>query len=115
MQWILGNKRELIPATHMLENKIMNIERAFILVHNLDIPEGKRKFWQQWSTVVVDLSGEILDVIKHFEAPNLEINKKHLEMYPNSIQFTVAAGEMFTTIDQFVSKVKDAVKLGSKY
>jgi hypothetical protein len=93
----------------------MNIERAFNLVHNLDIPEEKRKFWQQWSTVVVNTSGEIIDVIKHFEAPNLEINKKHLEMYPNTFQFTVAAGEMFTTIEKFDYKVKDAVKLGRKY
>jgi hypothetical protein len=84
----------------------MNIERAFNLIHNLDIPEGKRKFWQQWSIVVVSQSGEILDVIKHFEAPDLESNKKHLEMYPDSFQFTVAAGEMFTTIEQFIAKVK---------
>jgi len=93
----------------------MNIERAFNLIHNLDIPEGKRKFWQQWSTVVVNPSGEIIDVIKHFEAPNLAINKKHLEMYPDSFQFTVAAGEMFTTLQQFTLKVKETVNLGKRY
>jgi len=93
----------------------MNIERAYTLVHNLDIPEDKQKFWQQGSTVVVNQSGKILDVIKNFKAPNLEINKKHLEMYPDSFQFTVAAGEMFTTIQQFVLKVKEAVKLRGEY
>jgi len=82
----------------------MKIQRAFTLVHNLDIPEGKRKFWQQWSTVVASKSGEIIDVIKHFESPNLKLNKEHLDMYPDSYQFTVAAGEMFTTLLEFTQK-----------
>ncbi len=93
----------------------MNIERAFILVHNLDITEERRKFWQQWSTVVVSSSGEILDVIKHFEAPTIELNKKHLEIYPLSFQFTVAAKEMFTTREEFKTKVEETFELGNKY
>lgn len=93
----------------------MNIERAFTLIHNLDVPEGKRKFWQKWSTVVVNSSGEIIDVIKHFESPSLESNKMHLEMYPNSFQFTVEAGQMFVTLEQFTTKVKEATKMGNAY
>lgn len=93
----------------------MNIERAYILVHNLDIPEGKRKFWQQWSTVVVAKSGEIVDVIKHFQQPDLTLNKQHLELYPDSLQFTVAAGEMITTLDEFKAKVRETTKLGNEY
>ena len=48
----------------------MTIERAFRLIHLLDVPESKRKFWPQWSCVVVNREGQIEDVIQHFEAPD---------------------------------------------
>ena len=93
----------------------MNTERAFTLIHNLDIPENKRYFWQQWATVVIDKKGNILDVIKHFGEPTLSLNNEHLNMYPNSIQFTVKAGEMFSDIKDFTRKIKESVELGNKY
>ena len=93
----------------------MNIERAFTVIHNLDVPEEKRKFWQQWSTVVINPSGEIIDVIKHFQQPDLTLNKQHLDLYPDSFQFTVAAGEIFTTLDEFKAKVRETTKLGNEY
>jgi hypothetical protein len=92
----------------------MRIERAYDLVHNLDVPEGKRKFWQQWSTVVITRRGAILDVIKHFEAPDEFLHRRQMELYPDSIQFTVQAGEMFTSLDRFRAKINDAVTLAEK-
>jgi len=92
----------------------MRIERAYDLVHNLDVPETKRKFWQQWASVVITRRGEILDVIKHFEAPDEFLHRRQMELYPGSIQFTVQAGEMFTSLESFKAKINDAVKLVEK-
>ena len=92
----------------------MRIERAFDLVHNLDIPETKRKFWQQWSTVVVTRRGEIVDVIKHFEAPDEFLHRRQMDLYPDSLQFTVKAGEMFTSLQELKSKIEDSVRVVAK-
>jgi hypothetical protein len=48
----------------------MTVERAFRVVHLLDVPEPKRKFWPQWCSVVVNQHGAIEDVIQHFDAPD---------------------------------------------
>jgi hypothetical protein len=92
----------------------MRIERAFDLVHNLDIPETKRKFWQQWSTVVITRRGEIVDVIKHFEWPDEFLHRRQMDLYPDSLQFTVKAGESFTTLDALKAKIEDAVRVLAK-
>ncbi|MDH4100613.1 MAG: hypothetical protein OEV28_08555 [Nitrospirota bacterium] len=92
----------------------MIIERAFNLVHNLDVPESKRKFWQQWATVVLTRRGDIIDVIKHFEAPDEFLHRRQMDIYPDTIQFTVQAGEMFTSLDSFKAKIEDAVRLAGK-
>ena len=82
--------------------------RAFRVVHNLDVPDRKKKFWPQWSTVVVNRSGSIEDVIQHFDAPSLAMNAEHMRLYPHSVQFTVQAGEMFVTLAEFERRVEDA-------
>lgn len=89
----------------------MIIERAFTLIHNLDIPENKRKYWQQWSTIVISHSGEIIDVIKHFEWPNEFLHRGQMELYPHSIQCTAKSGEMFTTIEELKANIEDAVRI----
>ena len=92
----------------------MRIERAFALIHNLDIPESKRKFWQQWATVVITRRGEVVDVIKHFEAPDEFLHRRQMNLYPDSIQFTAKAGEMFESLDGFKSKIQDSVRIVQK-
>jgi hypothetical protein len=56
----------------------MTIERAFHLIHLLDVPETKRKFWPQWSCVVVNRAGQIEDVIQHFEVPDQFLDRQHM-------------------------------------
>ena len=89
----------------------MTTARAFAVAHNLDVPKVKRKFWPQWSTVVVNRGGSVEDVIQHIDRPNLELNRKHLEFYPDSAQFTVKAGEMFTTLEEFEKKIRECVEV----
>ncbi len=85
----------------------MTIERAFRVVHLLDVPESKRKFWPQWSCVVVNREGQIEDVIQHFDAPDEFLDRRHMDLYPRSVQFTAKAGEMFVTPDDFRRKIDD--------
>ena len=83
----------------------MTIERAFRLIHLLDVPESKRKFWPQWSCVVVNREGQIEDVIQHFEAPDQFLDRRHMDLYPHSTQFTAKASEMFLTLDDLRTKI----------
>ena len=43
----------------------MSPEEAFSLINNYDVREPVRRYAPQWSTVAVDSSGIILDVIRH--------------------------------------------------
>jgi hypothetical protein len=93
----------------------MLIERAFELIHNFDIPESKRIFFQQWATIVVNENAEIVDVIKHFKAPNLELNKKHLNLYPKCVQFTAKANEMFKSMEELRNKTEECKEAFKNY
>jgi hypothetical protein len=86
----------------------MHVERAFELINNLDEADARRRFMPQWSTVVVDQLGEVIDVIRHREAPNPELDRRHMDMYPRSVQFTACPG-LFPTLEALREKVKDCV------
>jgi hypothetical protein len=90
---------------------VMLIDRAFELINNLDEPPDRRKFLPQWSTVVVSRQGEIIDVIRHREAPASQLHRKHMDMYPESVQFTATPG-MYPTLESLVSKVEDCKWVG---
>jgi hypothetical protein len=87
----------------------MTIERAFRLIHLLDVPESKRKFWPQWSCVVVSREGQVEDVIQHFEAPDQFLDRQHMKLYPHSVQFTAKAGEMYLALDDFRNEIDDCI------
>jgi hypothetical protein len=89
----------------------MTPERALALIHNLDVPEDKRKFWPQWSTIVVTSGGNIEDVIQHFEWPNDVLHRRHMDIYPHSVQFTAKAGETCLTLDALLAKVQECAQL----
>jgi hypothetical protein len=91
----------------------MTIERAFHLIHLLDVPETKRKFWPQWSCVVVNRAGQIEDVIQHFEVPDQFLDRQHMDLYPHSVQFTAKAGEIYLALDELRKKIDDCVHVGS--
>ena len=93
----------------------MNLQRTFALVHLLDIPESKRKFWPQWSTVVVSKDGAVEDVIQYFEEPKGSLHRSHMELYPKSVQFTVKAGESFLTLASLKEKVAECVWAHQNY
>lgn len=86
----------------------MTIEDAFRRINNLDVREQLRKYSPQWATVVVDRSGTILDVIPHKEAPTLDLNRQHMEKYPDSIQFTTWQGQ-FSAPDALAAKIRENV------
>jgi hypothetical protein len=87
----------------------MTIERAFCLINLLDVQESKRKFWPQWSCVVINRTGQIEDVIQHFDAPNEFLDRRHMDLYPNSIQFTAKAGEDYLTVADLRKKINDCI------
>ena len=87
---------------------------AFAQVNNLDIPESRRRFSPQWATVAVDRAGRILDVIRHRQAPNAILHRQHMDLYPQSVQFTASPG-MYATLEEFEAKVKECVWAGENY
>ena len=89
----------------------MTVERRFRLIHLLDVPESKRKFWPQWSCVVVNQSGAIKDAIQHFEAPDQFLDRRHMDLYPYSVQFTAKAGENYLTLDDLLKKIGDCAHI----
>ena len=93
----------------------MRIERAFELIHLTGIPETKRKFWPQWSTVVVSKEGAIDDVIQHFEEPNASLHRRHMDLYPRSVQFTAKAGETYATLASLEKKVSECLWVHRNY
>jgi hypothetical protein len=83
----------------------MTVERAFRLVHHLDVPESKRHYWPCFSEVIVSRAGLIPDVFQFFESPNEQQQYAALEMHPGCMCFPVTAGRIHTTLQEFVAKV----------
>ena len=83
----------------------MTIERAFRLVHHLDIPEPKRRYWPRFSEVVVSRDDSIPDVFQFFEMPTEEQQYAALQMYRGCMLFPVTAGRIHTTLQEFDAKV----------
>lgn len=88
----------------------MTVDDAFRRINNLDVREALRKYSPQWATVVIDRSGNILDVIPHKEAPTLALNKQHMDRYPDSIQFTACPGQ-YSSSDALAARIKEDVRL----
>jgi len=85
----------------------MTVERVFELINNLDVREPLRKYAPQWSIVVVNAAGEVLDVIKTKEW-NFIVQRKYMEMYPRSVQFVATPG-MYKTVDELQAAIDDCV------
>jgi hypothetical protein len=83
----------------------MTIERAFRLVHHLDIPESKRRYWPQFSSVVVSGDDSVSDVFLFFESPTEQQQFAALKMYRGCMLFSVTAGTIHTTLEGFRKKV----------
>lgn len=86
----------------------MTLDQAFKLLNNLDVREPLRKFSPQWSTVAVDMSGEIVDVIRHKGQPTLALNYEHMLKHPKTVQFTAWPGR-FESIDDLDKEIKECV------
>jgi hypothetical protein len=91
----------------------MDTKNAFEIINNLNFREPLRKYQPQWSTIVINYDGNIVDVIKHKEQPNLKLNKEHLERYPGTIQITAWQGR-FNSLDDLEKVVKESAELGKK-
>jgi hypothetical protein len=92
----------------------MTIDRAFDLINNLDMRAPLRKFGPQWSTVVVSREGEVLEVIRHKEAPTMVQHREHMNMYPASVQFTTQPG-VFERAEELAKRVEECVWAGRNY
>jgi len=92
----------------------MDTKTAFNIINNLDKREPLRKFQPQWCTIAIDYDGNIIDVIKHKEEPNLKLNKEHLERYPHTIQITAWQGR-FQSVEELEKVIKESLELGKSY
>jgi hypothetical protein len=92
----------------------MSPEEALCLINNHDVREALRKYAPQWSTVAVDASGVIVDVIRHKESPNPQLHRKHMNMYPTTVQFTTWP-DRFTDVNELKERVEDCVEVHHKY
>lgn len=92
----------------------MDSKCAFEKINNLDVREPLRKYQPQWSTVVISYDGDIIDIIKHKEEPDITLNKNHLSMYPETIQITAWQGR-FISVDQLLKAVNESKELGNNY
>lgn len=84
----------------------MTLEEAYILINNLDVREPLRKYAPQWSSVLVDKSGKILDVIRRKERPTQAMYCNDLDSHPHSVQFTAKPG-MYPTVEKLAKKIED--------
>ncbi len=82
----------------------MTIERAFRIVHHLDIPEPKRRYWPRFAEVVVSRDDVVHDIFQFFEQPTEQQKYAALSTYPGSMSFPVTAGTIHTTLEGFTEK-----------
>lgn len=92
----------------------MEFKMAFEIINNLNVRQPLRKYQPQWCTIVINYDGEIVDIIKYKEQPNLKLNKEALKRYPDTIQIT-AWQNRFNSIEDLRKVVNESAELGSKY
>jgi hypothetical protein len=92
----------------------MNLKKAFEIINNLNVRQPLRKYQPQWCTIVISSNGDIVDIIKYKEQPDLTSNKDDLLRYPDTIQIT-AWQDCFSSIDDLKRVVKESVDLGINY
>lgn len=83
----------------------MTIERAFRLVHHLDIPEAKRRYWPKFAEVVVSRDDSVPDIFQFFAHSSEEQQIQALQTYPGCMIFPVTAGVTHATLTEFTEKV----------
>ncbi len=92
--------------TGELKQYKMHIERAFRVINLLDVPEHKRKFWPEYSFVVVDPTNQsILDVMEYFTSSTDECDRDIRAYYPVCIAFSVTANQLDS-----VEKLQDKIE-----
>jgi len=92
----------------------MDLKTAFAQINNLDVPGQRRRSAPSWATVAVDRAGQILDVIRHKEEPTPELHRRHMDLYPESVQFTTRPG-LYATPEELEAKVRDSVWAHESY
>jgi len=92
----------------------MKLEDAFGLMNNLDVREELRNLSPQYSNIVVDASGEVLEVVRYKEPPTLQMDKENLRRYPNAFQFPSWPGR-FGNIDELAEWIKSSVRVNRLY
>ncbi|MCU0607210.1 MAG: hypothetical protein MUF78_07285 [Candidatus Edwardsbacteria bacterium] len=91
----------------------MTTEEAFLLINNLDYETEYRDTARRWSTVVVNERGAIVGVIRHDSEPTEELGRKHLMMYPGTVQFEAWPGK-YATKDDLAREVENARKTAGR-
>jgi hypothetical protein len=91
----------------------MTITDAFRLINNLDVRDALRKYAPQWATVVSDRSGNVLEVVRFKESPTLEADKRCMQKYPGSIQFTTWQGQ-YSTAEALAARILEAVRTAER-
>ena len=91
----------------------MTTEEALLLINNLDHEAEYRDTAPRRSTVVVNDRGAIVGVIRHDSEPTEELGRKHLMMYPGTVQFEAWPGKYATKHD-LAREVEDAMKTAAR-
>lgn len=92
----------------------MDLKKAFGIINNLNVRQPLRKYQPHWCTIVISSNGDIVDIIKYKEQPDLKSNKDDLLRYPDTIQIT-AWQDRFSSIDELRRVIKESIDLGIKY
>lgn len=93
----------------------MTIERAFQLVHHLNVPQAKRRFWPRFSIVIVSGDESVPDVLQFFGNPEEQQQYEALVMYPGTMSFVVEAEKLHVGIDEFREKVSSTAAFIRKH
>ncbi len=95
----------------------MYIKEALKLINVLDISENKRKYYYNYSNVLVNEQGEIVAVFRYKNKPSdKDYNKDHA-LYPGTVQFTACPGwyknedELQKAVFSCVESIKDTINL----
>ena len=89
----------------------MSIEEAFILMENLDYPEGlKRKFAPGFSLLQIARSGEIVGVERYKVVPTEANQVEMLDRYPGTIQISGTPG-LYVSSEELRQHVIDSLWL----
>ena len=88
----------------------MTIVEAFTIVNNLDVDPALRGAAPLWSAIVIDRSGEILDVTRYRQPPFMRSYYDERSKHPGSLQIPAWPGR-FGSAEDLAGEIQESVSL----